>query len=84
MKEDARKEEQNWQYYRLLEVSIEVYQDNTSEELLEKLIQALELTKPRLDYSDLCHELLIVREAIKLGEELMKSLLRYKSHITGI
>ncbi len=98
LKEEAREEEQNWQYYLLLEVSIEVYQDNISEELLEKLVQALELTKPRLEYGDLCRELLTVREAnilgvmvvlyfkldrvrkaIKLGEELMKSLFKHKS-----
>ena len=98
IKEEAKEEEQNWQYYLLLEVSIEIHRNNISKQLLETLHKALRLTKPRLDYSELRHELLTIREAnilsiivvlyfkldrvveaIKLGEELMKSLAAHKS-----
>ena len=98
IKEEAKEEEHNWQYYILLEVSIEIHRNNISEQLLETLHKALRLTKPRLDYSELRHELLTIREAnilsiivvlyfkldrvveaIKLGEELMKSLAAHKS-----
>lgn len=62
--EDCAKEnETNLQYYLLLDASVRLYEQDSPQEILTTLKQALSLTKQSFDFSDFRNVLLSVREA---------------------
>lgn len=62
--EDCAKEnETNLQYYLLLDASVRLYEQDSPQEILTTLRQALSLTKQSFDFSDFRNVLLSVREA---------------------
>lgn len=62
--EDCAKEnETNLQYYLLLDASVRMYEQDSPQEILTTLKQALSLTKQSFDFSDFRNVLLSVREA---------------------
>lgn len=90
----------NRQYFLLLKASLGLYQQQSPQEILHTLEQALSLTKPDFHYSDFRAQLLSIPEAnilniivvtlfklnrtldaIRLGEELMVTLKKHKSHL---
>lgn len=63
LKEDAKDNALNEQYYLLLLATLKIYQNDSPEDILKILKNSLDLTKSGFDYRDFRNVLLTVREA---------------------
>lgn len=83
LREAAKEDPVNMQYYLLLDATAMLYEDDSMEEVLTALQKALTITKPAFDFLDFQNELLTLREANILNV-ITVALFRSKETIKAI